>query len=266
MLILAAGSIGPAPVTRFTRTFLCGVLGAAAMAAFLVAFAPAAGAADRGTTTVVDLPTRDATQRILYVRAADPVANLVFLPGHIGHLGIEPDGSMPTIVGRCAPLARARDAFAARGISVALVDRTSDGQVRQFVDVREVVRYLRTNDDLPTWIVGGSASTVAALTIAADLPADVPLGVVVFSPNIPDPKVALRVKRPVLVVYHRDDPPVLPMASLLWDALASAPARERIELSGGSNEGCGHHLFAGIDGPFVEAVAGFILRNNPPRR
>jgi len=236
------------------------------MAASLSVFAPAARAADRGTTTVVDLPTRGATQRILYVRAAAPVANLVFLPGHIGHLGIDPDGSMPTIVGRCAPLARTRDAFAARGISVALVDRTSDGQIRQLVDVREVVRYMRTNDDVPTWIVGGSASTVAALTIAAELPADEPLGVVVFSPNVPNPAVAPRVKRPVLVVYHRDDAPYVPMVGPLMEALTAASVRERIELSGGSNEGCGHHLFTGIEGPFVESVAGFILKNSPPLR
>ena len=236
------------------------------MAASLAVLAPAARAADRGTTTVVDLPTRGATQRILYVRAAAPVANLVFLPGHTGHLGIEPDGSMPTIVGRCAPLARTRDAFAARGISVALVDRTSDGKIRQFVDIREVVRHMRANDDLPIWIVGGSGSTVAALTIAAEVPPEEPLGVVVFSPNIPDPSVATRVKRPVLVVYHRDDAPYIPMVGPLVEALAAASVRERIELSGGSNEGCGHHLFTGIEAQFVETVAGFILKHNPPRR
>jgi hypothetical protein len=236
------------------------------MAAMLAATAPTTRAADRGTTTVVDLPTRGATQRILYVRAAAPVANLVFLPGHTGHLGIEPDGSMPTVVGRCAPLARTRDAFAARGISVALVDRTSDGQIRQFVDIREVVRQMRANDDVPTWIVGGSGSTVAALTIATELPAEEPMGVVVFSPNVPDPVVATRVKRTTLIVYHRDDAPYIPMVGPLMEALTAAPVKERIALSGGSSEGCGHHLFAGIDAQFVEAVAGFVLKHNPPRR
>lgn len=227
---------------------------------------PASHAADRGATTVVDLPTRGATQRILYVRAASPVANIVFLPGHIGYLGIEPDGSMPTLGGRCAPLARTRDAFAARGISVVLVDRTSDGKIRQLVDVREVVRHVRSNDDVPTWIVGGSASTAAALSLAEDLQAEAPQGVVVFSPHLPDPAVATRVRRPVLVVYHRDDAPYVPMVGPLMEALVATRVRERIELSGGSNEGCGHHLFTGIEGSFVDAVAGFILKSNPPRR
>lgn len=214
----------------------------------------------------MDLPTRGVTQRILYVRAAAPAANIVYLPGHIGYLGIEPDGSMPTLGGRCTPLARTRDAFAARGISVALVDRTSDGQVRQFVDVREVVRFVRANDDVPTWIVGGSASTSAALAIAAELPADAPIGVVVFSPNIRDPAVARRVRRPALVVHHRDDTPYSPMVGPLMDALAAAPVTERITLAGGSPEGCGYHLFAGIEPEFVAAVAGFILKHEPGKR
>ncbi len=107
------------------------------------------------TTTVVDVPTRDATQRFLYVRPDAPVANIVFLPGSTGILGIANDGSMPTIAGRCAPFARNRDAFAARGFALALVDQTSDVKIRQYADIREVVRYMRGRDNVPTWIVGG---------------------------------------------------------------------------------------------------------------
>ena len=106
------------------------------------------------TTTVVDVPTRGATQRFLYVRPEAPVANIVFLPGDTGILGIANDGSMPTMAGRCAPFARNRDAFAARGFAVALVDQTSDFKIRQYADIREVVRYMRGRDNVPTWIVG----------------------------------------------------------------------------------------------------------------
>lgn len=225
--------------------------------------------AQAATTTVVDLPTRAATQRFLYVRPDAPVANIVFLPGNTGMLGIEDDGSMPTIAGRCAPFARNRDAFASRGFALALVDRASDGKVGQFADVREVVRYVRGRDKVPTWIVGGSGSTMGALDFAVELPLDEPLGLIIFSPYRPDLARAGLVRRPTLVIYHRDDPgavapPMKQRVDALFDALGAAPAKERIGLAGGtaSDECGGYHLFRGIDDAFVVAVSGFIARHN----
>lgn len=220
------------------------------------------------TTMVVDVPTRGVTQRFLYIRPDTPVANIVFLPGRDGIFGIQGDGTMPTIVGRCAPFARNREAFAARGFAVALVDQTSDFRIRNPDDVREVVRYMRNRDDVPTWFVGGSSSTTAALSIAAALPPDELLGVIIFSPVRPDLSQASRVKRPALIVYHRDDAQSQPLVDPLFDALTSTPAKERTGLAGGSNDGCGYHLFAGIDAEFVAAVARFIdqhgtLRGQP---
>jgi hypothetical protein len=237
----------------------------------VMAFAAGAGHVQGApTTTVVDVPTRDVTQRFLYVRPEAPVANIVFLPGSTGILGIENDGAMPTLPGRCAPFARNRDAFAARGFALALVDRTSDGKVRQFVDVREVVRYVRARDHIPTWIVGGSASTTAALDFAVESAKDEPLGVIVYSPWKPDLARAAPVKRPTLLLYHREDAGSEPFVDPLFDALAAAPARERIALDGGTSadECGGYHLFRGIDDAFVAAVAGFIIRHNAfsPRR
>ena len=226
-------------------------------------------------TTVVDLPTRDATQRFLYVRPDAPVASIVFLPGNTGVLGIENDGSMPTLPGRCGPLVRNRDAFAARGFALALVDRASDGKVQQFVDIREVVRYVRARDDVPTWIMGGSGSTMAALDFAIEFPLDQPLGLIIFSPYRPDLARAALVKRPTLVMYHRDDqgltgPPMKERVDALFDSLPDAPTKERTELIGGtmSDECGGYHLFRGIDDDFVAAVSGFIVRHNAfsPRR
>jgi len=219
------------------------------------------------TTTVVDVPTRDATQRFLHVRPDAPVANLVFLPGNIGILGITDDGSMPTLAGRCAPFVRNRDAFAARGFALALVDQTSDLKIRQRADIREVVRYVRARDDVPTWIVGGSASTAAALDFAGDFPPGVPMGVVIFSPNKSDLARAALVQRPTLLIFHSDDGLAAPFVDPLFDALTSAPAKERIGLAGGSTGECGgYHLFMGIDAEFVAAVAGFIDKHNPTRR
>jgi hypothetical protein len=218
------------------------------------------------TTTVVDIPTRDATQRFLYVRPDAPVANIIFLPGSTGILGIANDGSMPTVAGRCAPFARNRDAFAARAYALALVDQTSDFKVRQYADVREVVRYMRARDKVPTWIVGGSGSTMAALDFAVDLPHDEPLGLIIFSPWQPDLVRAALVKRPTLVVFHSGDELAAPFVDPLYGALTSAPAKERIGLAGGTNDGCGYHLYAGIDEEFVAAIVGFIERHNSMRR
>jgi hypothetical protein len=225
----------------------------------------ATGQAGAATTTgVVDIPTRGVTQRILYTRPDSPVANIVFLPGLDGILGIQDDGSMRTLAGRCAPLLRNREAIASRGFALAVVDQTSDFKVRQFADVREVVRHLQRRDPVPTWIVGGSGSTMAVLDFASEFPRDENLGVVIFSPGNLDASRAARVQRPTLVIYHRDEAETVPVVDFLYDALPATPDKERVALAGGTVGGeCGgYHLFMGIDADFVAAVSGFILKHN----
>jgi len=238
------------------------------LVALVAAAAASSIASGAATTTVVDIPTREATQRFLYVRPDAPVANIIFLPGGTGILGIANDASMPTIAGRCAPFARNRDAFAARGYAVALVDQTSDGKIRQYADIREVVRYVHGRDNVPTWIVGGSASTMAAVDFVVDAPSDEPMGVIIFSPWKPDLVRAALVRRPALVIFHSDDALSVPFVDPLFDALTAASAKGRIGLAGGGGgaECGGSHLFMGIDADFVAAIAGFIDKNNPARR
>ncbi len=230
---------------------------------FALAAVAGARADAASTTTVVDVPTRGVTQRFLYVRPDAAVANIVFLPGANGVLGIENDGSMPTVAGRCAPFVRNSDVFASRGFALALVDQTSDLRVRQFADIREVVRYMRSRNNVPTWIVGGSGSTTGALNFAVEFPLEEPLGVVIFSPWQPDVSRAALVKRPTLVVYHREDAGSMPFVEILFDALTAAPVKERIGLAGGipTDECGGYHLFRGIDAELVAAIAGFIEKH-----
>lgn len=237
---------------------------AAACFAAFAALTPAGPASAATTVTVVDLPTRGVTVRFLYVHPVAPVANVVFLPGNDGFLGIRDDGSMPTLTGRCGPFARDRDAFAARGFALALVDRSSDGRIREYEDVLSVVRYLRMRDPVPTWIAGGSASTLAVLDFAARYPQDDPLGVIVFSPWGRDDSRAAAVKRPTLVLFHERDAYSEPRVAPLVDALTAAPVKERIGLDGGDggSECGGHHLYMGIDAKFVDAVSGFVNRND----
>ena len=217
-------------------------------------------------TTVIDVPVRGVTQRFLYVRPEAPVANIVFLPGRDGRTGIEKDGSIPTILGRCTPFARNSDAFAAQRFALAIVDQTSDGKVRQFGDLYEVARYMRGRDDLPTWIVGGSGSTRAAINFAVEFPIDEPLGVIIFSPSPIDAARASLVKRPTLVIYHQGEAfrNRLPNVESLFAALTATPVKERIGLTGGiPMDDCGgYHLFRGIDHEFVDAVTRFVNQNN----
>jgi hypothetical protein len=222
------------------------------------------------TSKVVDISTRGVTQRFLYVRPDAPRATIVFLPGRDGHLGVEDDGSVPNR-GALRAVLRHRDAFLARGFALAFVDRASDLKARQFTDIREVVRYVRSRDNVPTWIIGGSGSTMGALNFAVELPSDEPLGVVIFA--VATILRGALVKRPTLVIYHRDDPgaAALPMkerVDSLFDSLTAAPMQERIELVGGTkmDECGGYHLFRGIDAELVAAIVGFIDKNNDPLR
>ena len=110
------------------------------------------------TSTVVDLPSRGALQRILYVTPDAPIANIVSIPGGNGTYNIQNDGTL-TGQGPCGPWGRNAQAFAGRGLAIALVDQTSAGSVYNVNDILEVVRYVQSRNNVPTWIVGGSAAT-----------------------------------------------------------------------------------------------------------
>ena len=62
------------------------------------------------------------------------------------------------------------------------------------------------------------------------------------------------------MIYHPADPDQF--GSAMFNALTTAIVRERIAINGGTNIGCGHHLFQGADAEYVDAAAGFIERHN----
>jgi hypothetical protein len=211
------------------------------------------------TTTVVDVPTRGVTQRFLYLHPDAPAANIIDLPGDTGVLGIQNDGTMTTGVALCHPVARNRQAFAARGFALALVDAASDGSVRGFSDVLEVIRYMQARNNVPTWVIGGSEATSAISNLVVNLPLDMPVGAILIRPDRPTSQVAL-IKRPTLVIYHgRDTDQFGPE---FFAALTSAPVREKVILFGGNDNGCPYYLFNGLDADFVAATAGFIDKYN----
>jgi iron complex outermembrane receptor protein len=212
------------------------------------------------TTTVVDVPAAHGTQRFLHVRPDSPVATIVHLPGGDGTLGIQDDGTMTARAAQCSPVARNRLAFAQRGLAIALVDATSAGHVREYSDVREVVRRVRELDDVPVWIVGGSAATAAVTTLTRELPPALPVGAIFLAPASLPASALAPITRPALVTFHRDDPDHA--GDEFFDRLTSAFPKARVVLEGGSNSGCGYHVFNELDTQFVDTTAGFIERHN----
>jgi hypothetical protein len=238
-------------MTRFRFAF--------AVAVILLAL-PASGTGAGVTTNVVDIPLpRGARQRILYVRPDAPVANLMVIPGGDGFFGFTDAGEITANTG-CTPYYRTRDAFAARGIAVAFVDQASDFAKYQYADILEVAQYMRVRDGVPTWMSGGSASTKSAINFAVSFPAEDPLGLVVFSPSPFDAARASLVQRPALVIVDAGD--ATAKGGALHAALTSAPVNELVTLFGGTDAGCGYHLFNGVEAEFAAAVAGFIDKYN----
>ena len=115
--------------------------------------------------TVVDLPTRGVTQRFLHLQPANPVANLILLPGGDGVLGLRTDGTGEMELLEGGALSRNRQRFAEQGFAVAVVDAPSDMQLgsvmsvyrqstEHLADLVAVIGYMRERADVPVWVVG----------------------------------------------------------------------------------------------------------------
>ena len=226
---------------------------------FAIASTAAVGAV---TTSVVDLPVASGAgvQRFLHVRPDAPIANIVVMSGGGGVLAIQDDGTMPTVVARCGPITRNRQAFAERGYALALVDAGSNVPAPTVVVVQDVIAYMQQRGPAPTWIFGASSSTEPVLELAASLPATLPVGLVVGSPERVPAATAAAVRRHTLVIYNPRD--ASQYGPALYNMLTAAPVRQQIALSGGNATGCGYHLFEGQDAELVAATAGFMDQYN----
>jgi hypothetical protein len=223
--------------------------------AVLLALAIAPRAVDAAiTSTVVDIPVRNTTQRFLDVRPEAPVANIVALTGGSGRLGLRDDGTMTT-----------REPAAARSRAIGLPTRPAASRWRWWT--ASATRwatcapssYMQTRAAVPAWIVGGSSSTEVAARLAVDLAADPAVGVVFGSPGSVDPALAAAVSRPALVIWHNADP--TQRGPELYVRLTSAPVHERVGMNGGSNDGCTYHLFECLDDELVATTTDFMRRH-----
>jgi hypothetical protein len=262
---------------------------AAAIAAHLAALSLTGPLYAQSKTEVVDVPVRaGAVMRYLSVPARGQArAAVILLAGGKGALKLSPAGAFGDL--SLNFLIRTRDQFAAQGLAVAALDAPSDhlggmnGKIRISVeyaqDVSKVIADIKKRTGLPVWVIGTSAGTLSAANVGARSnpgPDGVVLtstmttldsagycGMTVYSAPLAS------IKRPVLVVSHKDDgcacsPGSQEVGAKLVGALSGAPAKEFKMFTGGSPprsppcEAYSQHGYLGIEGEVIRAIAEWI--------
>ena len=208
---------------------------------------------------------------------------MLFTGGH-GGLHLKADGTITELQGNF--LLRSREAFAAQGFAVAVIDAPSDRQSPPYLggfrqtaehvnDVKSVIAWLRRELKLPVWLIGTSRGTQSVAYIATQVaPADGgPDGIVLTATILDDrrtravPEMALeRIKVPVLVVHHLQDGCRVCLFSdmpRLTAKLKSIPRTELITFDGGINignpcEARAYHGFNGIEADVIARIAAWI--------
>jgi hypothetical protein len=247
----------------------------------------ASHAGEKIAEKVVDIPTRPhVTQRLLVLTPPNrPKAAVILLAGGHGGLQITENGSLGW--GKGNFLVRSRRLFADHGLLVAIVDAPSDrqyppylsgsrGSSKHLMDLKAVIAWVRTQADVPVWLIGTSRGTQSAAYASTYLNGrDGPDGLVLTSTILTDtkefPVTSLqldRVQIPVLIVHHVNDGCRhcwYAHISRLMDALGNAPKKELISVSGGQSQGdpCeahSYHGFNGIESEVVDKIANWILQ------
>jgi pimeloyl-ACP methyl ester carboxylesterase len=238
------------------------------------------------TTQVVDLPTRGVSERMVVIEPQEPKAAVVLLAGGPGRVKILDNGS---IRNEGNFLVRSRQLFAQQGFATLVLDAPSDyagGMPVSFrdsgdhvTDLAAVIDWARRKWHKPVWLVGTSRGTQSAAHAAVALSGDArgPDGIVLTStilarsrrdPGTPVTEEPLdKLKIPVLVVHHENDPCPICSPSLLRDLKLPATSKVIME-SGGISTGdpCepfSHHGYNGIEGQVVADIASWVTQALP---
>ncbi len=237
-----------------------------------------------------ELPTRPGvTIRFVYARAAVPIVNAILFQGGEGNVGVHPDGSVRS----SGFLAAGAQRFINEGVTVAIVDVPSDRRsLDQFrasaehaTDAMAVVPFLREQNHQPVWVVGTSAGSLSAASIAAMRIENGPDGVVLTSSVTTASRFGINrvtlaplenIDKPVLFVHHKEDGcRSTPYADIpaVQARLIHAPKIELITVEGGLIRGdpcrSGHHQYLGIEEQVTQQIAQWIkeqsVNGNPAR-
>ena len=234
---------------------------------------------------------RGAKVSFILIKPENPVAAVILFAGGHGGLGLKSASTMAWGAGNF--LVRMRDAFADRGLMVAVVDAPSDqkgGMNAVFrmsganaQDTEAVATYLKKENAVPVWVVGTSMGTFSAASAA--IGAKAVDGLVLTSTitrskphwkiagSHPDGVASMSLQRvtvPTFVLSHRQDGCDVTPASdspKLIKRLTSARKTESALLDGGSpprSEPCeamSQHGFLGIEQQAVSKIVDFVKQN-----
>jgi hypothetical protein len=225
---------------------------------------------------------------ILVEPAGAPVASVILFTGGEGVLGFK--GGPPFPRGNNF-LVRNRQAFAAQGLLVAVVDAPSDnaGGLGRFRiteaharDVAAVIAALRQTAAVPVWLVGTSRGTVSAVNAAARLEDNGADGLVITSSIMRGSRANIEtiydaglesVRIPTLVVHNENDAcnatPAMDASAIIGRVHAARKELRLFRGGAGSSgrEACGPfaaHGYFGIDDEVVKAIADWI-KSTPTR-
>ena len=252
------------------------------MKVLVAALLLAAGCAHAQRADVVDLPTRaGVTERFLAIAPEAPKAVVILLAGGPGRVRIEGPNF---IRNESNFLVRSRGLFVQQGLAAVVLDAPSDHSTGMAVAFREsaehvtdlsaVIAWARDRWHKPVWLVGTSRGTQSAAYAAVALANDArgPDGIVLSSsilarskrdPGTPVQEQPLdKLKIPVLVVHHENDPCPICAPSLLREVRLPPQGKLIMEAGGVSTgdpcEPFSYHGYNGIEGAVVADVVAFI--------
>jgi pimeloyl-ACP methyl ester carboxylesterase len=246
-------------------------------------------AAAQADTNLVSIQTpRGVKQSFILIKPEKPVASVILFAGGHGGLGLKSASAMQWDAGNF--LLRSRDKFAAQSLMVAVVDAPADRQdgmnavfrmsPQHAADIGAVAAYLKTQAEVPVWLVGTSMGTFSAaggaigakgidgLILTSTITRSKPDWKIAANyPNAVASMALRQVTVPTLILSHRRDAcPVTPAADApkLSARLTKAKAVETILLDGGDpplSEPCqarSQHGYLGIESKAVETISAFI--------
>ncbi|MBL6932655.1 MAG: alpha/beta hydrolase [Rhodospirillales bacterium] len=247
-----------------------------------------------GETRLVKVDsTRGVTQSFLYINPGNAKAAVILFVGGDGVLNLSSSGKIRD--NETNFFSRTFEQFSEHGLMVALVDVPSDMDATKAMfrigkkhaqDISAVIKFLKSESDVPVWLVGTSMGTLSAASIAIKMQ-DMISGVVLTSSitrpgpekslknltaKFPDGVASLNLKKfekPALIVSHNEDTcKVTPPedAAKLKGMLSNSPRVDVIMLKGGHARksdvchGLANHGFYGIEKKAVETIVRFILQ------
>ena len=231
------------------RHYWIGLLGAAAIVVALVS-----------GSALADETVSIGGSRAVLIKPNAPRASVILLPGGDGRIAAGDHGDINGLKGN--QLVRTRQAYAARGLAVLVVDANTplDGAVQYMAAIKRPVTVIGTSRGTiraAQGIAGGARPDALVLTSGL-LSAESGSGQNVMS-ILGSPASLPR----TLVIHHRQDSCRLTLPAGVEPFVKWSAGRARaVWVSGGINEGdpCearAYHGFNGLDGQIVGIAAGF---------